>query len=119
MTQDDRPYRRNVGVALFNRQGLVLMAKRLRDDGPEIILPRYEWQMPQGGIDRGEDELAAARRELWEETAVVSAEYLGKTRGWLSYAFPPYAGPWHRLCAFRGQRQRWFAFRFTGKDEQI
>lgn len=119
MTQDDRPYRRNVGVALFNREGLVLIARRLRDDGPEIILPLCEWQMPQGGIDRGEDGLAAARRELWEETAVASAEYLGKTRGCLTYDFPPYAGPWHRLCAFRGQRQHWFAFRFTGKDEDI
>ena len=116
MTIDDRPYRRNVGIALFNREGLVLIARRLRDDGPEIILPGHEWQMPQGGVDTGEDTLAAARRELWEETAVVNAEPLGETQTWLSYEFPPYHGPWHRLCAFRGQCQRWHAFRFTGSD---
>ena len=119
MTQDTRPYRQNVGIALFNRDGHVLIARRLRDDGPEIILPGCEWQMPQGGVDSGEDALAAARRELWEETAVTSAVHLGETKGWMTYDFPPYDGPWHRLCAFRGQRQRWFAFRFTGQDDEI
>ncbi|SDR53666.1 putative (di)nucleoside polyphosphate hydrolase [Rhizobiales bacterium GAS191] len=115
----DRPYRQNVGVALFDAQGRVLIARRLRNDGPEIILPGCEWQMPQGGVDPNEDELAAARRELWEETAVVSAAHLGATRDWMTYDFPPYDGPWHRLCAFRGQRQRWYAFRFTGDDKEI
>jgi putative (di)nucleoside polyphosphate hydrolase len=119
MTQDTRPYRQNVGIALFNRDGKVLIARRLRDDGPEIILPSCEWQMPQGGIDPAEDPHAAARRELWEETSVTSAEHLGESEGWMTYDFPPYHGPWHRLCAFRGQRQRWFAFRFTGSDEEI
>src|SRR6516225_8157184 len=102
MTQDTKPYRQNVGIALFNRDGHVLIARRLRNDGPEIILPGHEWQMPQGGVDPGEDTLAAARRELWEETAVVNAIHLGETETWLSYEFPPYHGPWHRLCAFRG-----------------
>jgi putative (di)nucleoside polyphosphate hydrolase len=119
MTLDDRPYRRNVGIALFNREGRVLIARRLRDDGPEIILPGCEWQMPQGGVDPGEDTLAAARRELWEETAVVSAVHLGETQGWMRYDFPPYDGPWHRLCAFRGQCQLWYALRFTGRDDEI
>ncbi|MFI5015657.1 MAG: RNA pyrophosphohydrolase [Hyphomicrobiales bacterium] len=113
------PYRQNVGIALFNSEGRVLIARRLRDDGPEIVLPSHEWQMPQGGIDRREDALAAARRELWEETAVSSADPLGETQDWLSYDFPPYDGPWHRLCAFRGQRQRWYAFRFTGAEDEI
>ena len=97
----------------------MLIARRLRDDGPEILLPSCEWQMPQGGIDQDENAYAAARRELWEETAVVKADYLGKTRSWMSYDFPPYDGPWHRLCAFRGQRQRWYAFRFMGHDDEI
>jgi putative (di)nucleoside polyphosphate hydrolase len=113
------PYRANVGIALFNRAGLVLIARRLRDDGPEVVLPGHDWQMPQGGVDPGEDELAAARRELWEETCVTSAEPLGRTAGLHDYDFPPYDGPWHRLCAFRGQRQRWFAFRFTGEEDEI
>lgn len=110
-------YRLNVGIALFNRSGLVLIAHRFRDDGPEIILPGLEWQMPQGGVDQGEDLRAAAARELWEETGVKSADYLAET-DWLVYDFPPYDGP-HRLARFRGQRQKWFALRFTGDDGEI
>jgi putative (di)nucleoside polyphosphate hydrolase len=113
----EKLYRLNVGIALFNRSGLVLIAHRFRDDGPEIILPGLEWQMPQGGVDQGEDLRAAAARELWEETGVKSADYLAET-DWLVYDFPPYDGP-HRLARFRGQRQKWFALRFTGDDGEI
>jgi putative (di)nucleoside polyphosphate hydrolase len=114
-----KPYRPNVGVALFNAAGRVLIGRRFRDDGPEIILPGLEWQMPQGGIDAEEDPLQAVMRELWEETGVVSAAYLGET-DWLIYEFPPYAGPQsHRLAQFRGQRQKWFALRFTGREQEI
>ena len=112
-------YRPNVGIALFNRDGLVLIARRLRDDGPEIVAPGHDWQMPQGGVDDGEDLLAAARRELWEETNVTSAEILGQTSERIAYDFPPYDGPPHRLSPFRGQRQQWVAFRFTGDDGEI
>ena len=116
---DSKPYRPNVGIALFNMSGQVLIGRRFRDDGPEIILPGYEWQMPQGGIDANENPRDAVMRELWEETGVVSADYLGET-GWLTYEFPPYDGPLsHRLAGFRGQRQKWFALRFTGADEEI
>ena len=76
----DKPYRPNVGIALFNAAGLVLIAHRMKDDGPEIILPGHEWQMPQGGIDPGEEPEPAARRELYEETGVTSVEYLGENR---------------------------------------
>jgi putative (di)nucleoside polyphosphate hydrolase len=115
----EKPYRPNVGIALFNAAGLVLIGRRFRDDGPEIILPGLEWQMPQGGIDEGEDLRRAAMRELWEETGVSNATYLGET-GWLTYDFPPYSGPTsHRLAKFRGQRQKWFALRFTGQEEEI
>ena len=62
-----KPYRPNVGIALFNSAGQVLIGRRFKDDGPEIILPGLEWQMPQGGIDAGEDIVAAAKRELAEE----------------------------------------------------
>jgi putative (di)nucleoside polyphosphate hydrolase len=113
------PYRPNVGIALFNPEGLVLIARRLRDDGPETILPGHEWQMPQGGVDGGEDPLTTARRELWEETNVTSAVILGQTSEWVTYDFPPYDGPPHRLSPFRGQRQRWVAFRFTGEESEI
>ena len=114
----DKPYRPNVGIALFNADGLVLTGRRFRDDGPEIILPGLEWQMPQGGVDEGEDHRTAAFRELWEETSVRSADYLGET-DWLTYEFPPFDSPSHRLAKFRGQRQKWFAMRFTGKDAEI
>jgi putative (di)nucleoside polyphosphate hydrolase len=116
---EEKPYRPNVGVALFNASGQVLIGRRFRSDGPEIVLPGLEWQMPQGGIDDAdEDPRAAVMRELWEETGVVGARYLGET-GWLSYDFPPYDGPPHRLAKFRGQRQKWFALRFTGRDDEI
>lgn len=112
-------YRPNVGIALFNRDGRVLIAKRLADSGPEIVLPGYEWQMPQGGIDEGEDLILAARRELWEETGVANVEYLTQTAEWATYDFPPYDGPPHRLTPFRGQRQKWVAFRFAGEESEI
>ena len=115
----EKPYRPNVGIALFNPQGLVLIGRRFRDDGPEIVLPGLEWQTPQGGIDPEENPRDAVMRELWEETGVTRADYLGET-DWMTYEFPPYDGPQsHRLAKFRGQRQKWFALRFTGSDDEI
>lgn len=116
--KDDRPYRPNVGIALFNRMGKVL-AGRSRSAGPEIVPPGYEWQMPQGGIDRDEDLVAAARRELFEETNVRSVSLLAVSTASWRYDFPPYNGPPHWLCAFKGQEQRWVAFRFLGEDHEI
>ncbi|MGJ4940788.1 RNA pyrophosphohydrolase [Bradyrhizobium sp. HKCCYLS1011] len=115
---ETRPYRPNVGIALFNAQGEVFLGHRFRDDGPEIVLPGLEWQMPQGGVDPGEDFREAARRELWEETGIRAAEFLGET-DWLTYEFPPFDDPSHRLAKFRGQRQKWFAMRFTGREVEI
>jgi putative (di)nucleoside polyphosphate hydrolase len=116
---DQKPYRPNVGIALFNPDGRVLIGRRFQDDGPEIILPGLEWQMPQGGIDADENPRDAVSRELWEETGVANADYLGET-DWLTYEFPAFTGPSsHRLARFRGQRQKWFALRFTGSDDQI
>jgi putative (di)nucleoside polyphosphate hydrolase len=113
-----KPYRLNVGAALFNARGEVLIAHRFRDDGPEVIYPGLEWQMPQGGIDPNEDPREAVKRELWEETGVTDADILGET-DWMAYDFPPYDGPPHRLSVFRGQRQKWFALRFTGDERAI
>src|SRR2546423_15287147 len=107
-----KPYRPNVGIALFNAAGHVLIGRRFRDDGPEIILPGLEWQMPQGGIDADENPRNAVMRELWEETGAVSAEHLGET-GWMTYEFPPYDGPpSHRPAKFRRQRRECFAAPF-------
>ncbi|WP_378799758.1 RNA pyrophosphohydrolase [Methylopila henanensis] len=113
------PYRPNVGIALFDARGLTLIAKRIGDDGPETLAPGCAWQMPQGGIDPDENVEQAARRELFEETGVRRASVLGVHPEWLTYDFPPYDGPPHRLAAFRGQRQRWFAMRFEGDDGEI
>src|ERR1700744_663255 len=101
-----KPYRPNVGIALFNATGQVLIGRRFRDDGPEIVLPGLEWQMPQGGIDADENPRDAVMRELWEETGVIHADYLGET-DWLTYEFPPFDGsPTHRLADFSGQREQ-------------
>jgi putative (di)nucleoside polyphosphate hydrolase len=119
LAADLRPYRPNVGIALFDGQGRVLIARRIGDDGPEIVLPGGEWQMPQGGIDGSENPEAAARRELREETGVTSLEVLGRMEEWLTYEFPPYGGPPHKLAAFRGQRQLWFAMHLLGDETEI
>ena len=115
----EKPYRPNVGIALFNAAGLVLIGRRFRDDGPEIILPGLEWQMPQGGVDPGEDTWEAAKRELYEETSVRSVERLGEVPDWLIYDIPRTVAGRAWKGRYRGQRQKWFAVRFTGKDSEI
>lgn len=112
-------YRPNVGIAVFNERGRVFAARRFEDDGPEIVLAGHVWQMPQGGIDAAEDPERAARRELWEETGIRSVTTLDVMPEWLTYDFPAYDGPPHRLARFRGQRQLWFAMRFTGNESEI
>jgi putative (di)nucleoside polyphosphate hydrolase len=114
----EKPYRFNVGIALFNAQGQVFLGKSMTD-GPEYVLPGAEWQMPQGGIDPQEDIIAAARRELQEETGITKAQFLAVTDEWWRYDFPPHEPTGHRLEAYAGQQQRWAAFRFEGSDEAI
>jgi putative (di)nucleoside polyphosphate hydrolase len=112
-------YRPCVGLALFNAAGQVFIGRRANKKLREHVAPGHEWQMPQGGIDAGEDPRAAALRELHEETSVRSAAFLGEAPGWLSYDLPhdiateAWKGKW------RGQSQKWFAFRLTGADSQI
>ena len=119
MRQSDRNLRPNVGIALFNQKGLVFMARRTGDDGPEVIEPGFEWQMPQGGVDANEDLEAAARRELAEETGVTRVTLLEQLAKPIVYLWPAYHGPAHRLAQFAGQSQTWFAYRFEGEESEI
>ena len=113
-----KPYRYNVGIALFNQNGHVFVGKAI-SDGPEYVIDGYEWQMPQGGIDPNEDIETAARRELFEETGIRHARLLKITNEWWTYDFPPYQPTGHRLEIYHGQQQRWAAFRFVGNEVDI
>ena len=114
--QDGDPlavYRPNVGVVLFNAEGRVWLGRRVGAPGP------FNWQFPQGGVDRGEDLYGAALRELQEETGVVSTQYLARTEDWITYDFPiGYRGS-KIAKGWKGQKQVWFALRFTGEDGEI
>ncbi len=107
-------YRANVGLALFNRDGHVFLGKRAG------VASAYQWQMPQGGIDDGETEMDAAFRELEEEIGVraSNAVLLDQTQDWLSYDYPDDVRESTR-GKHLGQRQKWFALRFTGEDGDI
>jgi putative (di)nucleoside polyphosphate hydrolase len=90
-----------------------------RKGGQEHVDATHEWQMPQGGIDEGEDAYAAALRELYEETSIRSVEKLGKIDEWLSYDIPRTIAGKAWNGKYRGQKQKWFALRFTGTDNEI
>ncbi|MBB3897063.1 putative (di)nucleoside polyphosphate hydrolase [Roseococcus suduntuyensis] len=111
------PYRPNVGAVLFNPQGLILVARRA--DMPNAEGAAGGWQLPQGGMDEGEDPAVAVLRELEEEVGTAHAEILAEHPEWLTYDLPPellgkaLGGKW------RGQKQKWFALRFLGVDADI
>ena len=86
MPDEVRRYRPCVGLALFNRDGLVFVGRRRLGSGAPKL--RHYWQMPQGGIDRGEAPYDAAIRELYEETNVRSASLLAESQAWFSYDIP-------------------------------
>jgi putative (di)nucleoside polyphosphate hydrolase len=119
MKTDHLPYRRNVGAAVFNRHGHVFVGRRRKRRGGMELVAGHEWQMPQGGIDEGEAPLAAALRELFEETNIARVSLLAEAPDWLSYDLPPEAlsGRWRGR--YRGQTQKWFAFAFEGDDAEI
>jgi putative (di)nucleoside polyphosphate hydrolase len=106
-----------VGAVLFNRDGLVLVARRA--DLPNAEAPAGGWQLPQGGIDEGEDPRQAVLRELAEEIGTDHAEVIGEHDAWLTYDLPPELVGVALKGRYRGQRQRWFALRFTGVDSDI
>jgi putative (di)nucleoside polyphosphate hydrolase len=111
------PYRPNVGAVLFNRAGRVFVARRA--DLPNAEGAPGGWQLPQGGIDEGEDPRAAVLRELAEEIGTARAAIIGEHPDWLTYDLPPELVGVALGGRYRGQRQRWFALRFLGEDSDI
>jgi putative (di)nucleoside polyphosphate hydrolase len=104
-------YRRNVGIAVFDRQGRVLLAERHGNPG--------SWQMPQGGLDDGEEAWTAALRELKEEIGTDQVSYLGEIEVWMRYDYPPHYLADNPKRKYAGQEQKWFAVRLEADDSAI
>ncbi len=113
----DLPFRRCVGILLFNGSGKVWIGRRIAkwDTGGSQKM----WQMPQGGIDKGETPVEAAMRELQEEIGTNHAELIGEYPDWLNYDLPKEVLGSALGGKYRGQTQKWFAMRFLGADDQI
>ena len=111
-TNLDLPLRSGVGIVVLNKENKVFVAKRIDNQ-------KNFWQMPQGGVDEGEDFLKAAYRELEEETSIKNVELIKELEGSITYELPD------RLLGiiwkgkYRGQKQKWFLMRFTGQEEEI
>jgi putative (di)nucleoside polyphosphate hydrolase len=102
---------------VLNRAGLVFVGRRF--DGPEHVDADHPWQMPQGGLDPGEEPYRAALRELAEETNIVSVERLAEAPEWFAYDLPPEVAAHAWGGRYRGQKQKWYALRFTGRESEI
>jgi putative (di)nucleoside polyphosphate hydrolase len=113
----DLPYRPNVGVVLFDQRGKIFVARRAGT--PNAEGPAGGWQLPQGGIDDGEDPAVAVFREMAEEIGTDKAEILAEHPEWLTYDLPKHLIGVALKGKYRGQRQKWFAMRFTGTDADI
>ena len=112
MKQNELPLRLGVGIIVLNKENKVFVGKR-KDN------PINKWQMPQGGVDRGESLVNAMKRELKEETSIRSIEILKELEGWTEYELPDYLLGKIWRGKYRGQKQKWFIVRFSGKDKEI
>lgn len=114
---DGLPYRPCVGIMLINRAGKVWIGSRA--DKPGKTDYEYKWQMPQGGIDADETPEHAARRELYEETSIRSVTLLEEAREWFAYDYPQEVVRATRGGKYRGQAQKWIAYRFDGAENEV
>jgi putative (di)nucleoside polyphosphate hydrolase len=115
--RESLPYRDCAGAVVFNRQGLVFIGRR--NDVSPVDGDVGAWQFPQGGIDKGEEPVDAAIRELYEETSIRSVTILTAAPDWITYDLPDELLGKALKGKYRGQRQRWFAFAFEGEDSEI
>ncbi len=112
MNEINLPMRIGVGVIILNNENKVFVGKR-RDN------PIDKWQMPQGGLDKGEDYISAMKRELYEETSIRNIEILKEIEGFFEYELPKNLVGIIWRGKFRGQKQKWFIVRFIGKEKEI
>ncbi len=119
ISASDLPYRPCVGIMVLNRAGLVWVGRRIPIENSEYDGSPALWQMPQGGIDDGEDPQAAAYRELYEETGIKTVSLIAEASEWIHYDLPRELIGIGLKGKYRGQIQRWFAFRFEGSDGEI
>ena len=113
------PYRPCVGIVVLNEQNKVWIGQRIAPKNSEYSKSDKPWQMPQGGIDKGEDPLEAAKRELWEETGIKTASLIAQTKDWLTYDLPKDLIGTGLKGKFCGQKMMWYAFRFEGSETEI
>ena len=106
------PLREGVGVVVLNEKNEIFVAKRIDN-------PKNYWQMPQGGVDRGENYYQAALRELNEETSIKSVSFLKEIDGFISYELPDYLLGIIWRGKYKGQNQKWYLLRFEGSDNEI
>ncbi|WP_288192846.1 RNA pyrophosphohydrolase [uncultured Phyllobacterium sp.] len=113
------PYRPCVGIMVLNADKLVWVGHRIVIPNDEMDGSTQLWQMPQGGIDKGEDAEIAARRELYEETGMKTVSLLAEAPNWINYDLPPALVGIALKGKYRGQTQKWFAYEFTGDESEI
>ena len=106
------PYRNGVGIVVLNNENKVFVAKRIDN-------PKNFWQMPQGGINEGEESLTAAFRELKEETSIKKVELIKEIEGTITYELPKHLLGVIWKGRYKGQKQKWFLMRYLGNDEEI